>query len=152
MTTKTPLESFSPDLLAALLKGALEEVRLPMPYHKAVLFRRRLYTLRKTMNNMKHEKYPMVAKCEVRILWGQKVGLEAPKQPDLYNIRGVPRPADTNTPCIVILRPHDSEFTEILNKAGIKSDLEDDPLKGISEKKEHNPIADNFLSSFKPED
>lgn len=130
--TRTPIESFGPELMAALLAGAKKEIRIRMPYSKAISLRRRIYQLRFRMREDNHPSYHLAARTEIKVLWGAAAGLPEPAKPNVYNTRNVARPADTNEPSIMLLRPHDHEFADSLRSAGIETELHEDPLKGLS--------------------
>ena len=117
--TKTPIESFGPEALAALVKGAREEVRLQTTYRAAVHFRQRLNTLRTRMREENHELYPIVARTRIDIRWGRDADL--PDVAENRSKRGVRTPVDPNTEVLLILAPHDAGLAEALKKAGIEA-------------------------------
>lgn len=125
----SPVESFGPELLATLIKGAIETVEVPLPYRKAVRLRQRLYQLRSAMVAEKHPKADDVKRVHIKIAWGPEVLL-------VENARRVQRPKDNNSPCVVIVAPKDSEFFEALSRAGVViEDNSDSLLDGIGETK-----------------
>ena len=118
MPSKPPIESFAPEMLAVLLRGAREEVRLKTTYRAASHFRQRLNSLRSRMRETKHELYSIVARAEIKILWGADAGL-----PDIEvstSKRNVRYPTDSNSPAVLLLRPYDAELSTELQRLGIK--------------------------------
>lgn len=111
-----PVESFGPEILAALLRGATEPLVLPMPYKLGVRFRLRVHQLREAMRCTNHEKYKLCARVRVTIEWP----LGTPTEKSGRHII----PSDRNTMCVVTLKPNDTEFADLLLSAGI------DPLSG----------------------
>lgn len=122
MPRKLPLESFGPELTAALLEGAKREYSIALPYGAAVKFRHRIYQLRNAMREAKHHEYPAVARTKLTIAWDRDVVTQR-------NSRGYTWPRDRLTPCLVTISPNDSEFAPALRKAGVTvRDLDIDPL------------------------
>lgn len=113
-----PVESFGPEILAALLRGATEPLTLDMSYKMGIRFRLRIHQLREAMRRQAHEKYELVARVRVSIEWPDGTALE--KQGRYW----VPR--DRNTKCRITLKPNDAEFAAALSAAGI------DPLSGVT--------------------
>lgn len=140
--SKTPIESFGPELMALLLKGALGEVRVKMTYKRAVLLRRRIYQLRHAMREANDPNYTLAARAKLSILWGEKAGLAPSQSPDIHNSKNVPRPADTSCDAIFVVAPHDSEFTKALQDAGVKIDMPDIAL----------PVGNDILEDFVKDD
>ena len=114
---RNPLvESFGPELLAALLSaatGSLPPVRLP--WNKAIRFRQRLYSLRSAMRKAKHDKYHLVCRVKITISWPQDIPSERTGEHRV--------PADKHTICDVTLSPNDSEFSTALKNAGLDTSL-----------------------------
>lgn len=99
--TKEPLESFGPELVEIMLRAAKgERITLTFPTAKqAHTFRRRLYTLRRRLQDDRPDVYAIVCRCEVGV----------PKQAE--NNQGPIRPAT------ITLRVKDSEFSEVIKNA-----------------------------------
>ena len=118
--TKEPLESFGPELLEIMLRAAKgEKITLTFPTAKqAHTFRRRLYTLRRRLQEARPELYTIVCRCEV-----------GPPVQDPNN-QGPIRPAT------ITLRLKDSEFDEVIAAAKTEQgpittpSLPSDPLAG----------------------
>lgn len=127
-----PVASFGPEIMAALLRGARERFEVgPMPYRKAVAFHMRVHSLRRSMREENHPEYPLTSRALITVAWGPKAGL--PAVPEKFNSRNVPRPADPEAPAKLLIRPHDSDFNDVLLAAGVSADeLKRDPLDEIS--------------------
>ena len=128
MTKKShlPVASFGPELMAALLQGAAHDYSIQMPWKIAVRFRQRVYQLRAAMRAEKHEKLDLVSRVRIIVSW--------PKGTRLTKVAGnsFEYPHDPNTECTVRIAPADSEFADILNKAGITPHLGTDDIEIIS--------------------
>lgn len=119
------VESFGPELLAALLSAATGSLPpVTLPYNKAVRFRQRLYQLRNAMRKAKHEKYHLVCRVRITIEWDGKV--ETMKAGEHYV------PVDKRAPCRVTLTPNDSEFSSALKAAGLDTSLGADPVAEVA--------------------
>lgn len=121
--TKEPLESFGPELLEIMLRAAKgESITLTFPTAKqAHTFRRRLYTLRRRLQDDRPEVYAQVCRCEVG----------APKQAE--NNQGPIRPAT------ITLRLKDSEFSAVIAAAK----TEEGPIRGAElPSATSDPLAD----------
>jgi hypothetical protein len=98
--TRQPVSSFGPQLLAALLKGAVEKVEIPCPDQRTMQWLQlRIQTLRGAMEREGHPQYALVTRARTARSWNQKKGLDVD--------------------CKLIIQPHDSQFSDILTKAGI---------------------------------
>lgn len=118
----TPVESFGPELLAALIAGAKEKFEIELPYSSAVKFRQRIYQMRFAMRMANHDQATMVSRTRIQIVWPQGTEVKT-------NTKKVSWPKDPETPCKLIISPYDSEFAVALGKAGIKAlELQGDPL------------------------
>lgn len=114
-----PVESFGPEILSALLKGATTPTELEMSYKMGVRFRLRIHQLREAMRRANHEKYPLVARVRVTIEWPDGTPTEKSGRWIV--------PVDRSTKCKVTLKPNDAEFASFLTAAGIE------PLGGVDE-------------------
>lgn len=144
---QTPLESFGPELLAALIKGGREEVRIPFPqYRQASYFRARLHQLRNVMRSENHPMASVASKARVILLYGEKAGL-APV-PD----SGPKGPKDRSVPAVIVIKPQDAEFATILAAAGVTADdiRSSDELLGTAEATAPStaPLADPDFDSI----
>ena len=106
-----PLESFGPNIMAALLKGAVEGFEVWASYKDAIRFRQRIHRLRSAMREAKHSEYPIVARVKVTIRWPEGTKLEKSGR---YLV-----PTDRNTRVLLALRPNDSEFDDMLKNIGL---------------------------------
>lgn len=120
--SKTPVSSFGPELLAALIKGAAEPLELQCPNSAiATKLVQRLYTLRKRMREENHPQSALVQRAKVS---NQKGGRHL---------------------ATIFIRPHDYEYRDIFSNAGIAveqvrsnllSSLTDEPVTDLSK----NPL------------
>lgn len=124
--TPRPVESFGPEILAALLKGATDGISVSMPYRTAVRFRLRIHQLREAMRKSAHEKYELCSRVRVSVKW--------PEETEVTRLGRHFVPSDRSTPCLVLLQPNDTEFAEALRGAGI------DPLHGLELDNTPQPI------------
>ena|SRR5258706_9934156 len=115
--TPTPIESFGPELLNALIEGSKREIRIPTTYKAAVKFRQRCHQLRTRMREDKHPMYSTAARTRITILYGKAAGLTPVDE--LQNSKKVKYPKDPGVPALLVIAPHDSEFTKALEDAGI---------------------------------
>lgn len=119
---RRPIESFGSNLLDTLIKGSREEVKVIGPYRKAVKFRQRLYQLRAVMRDTKHPLYRNVASAYISITWESTVE-------EVVSSKNVKHPRDIEAEVTVTIQPQDSQFRDMLLKAGMKeADLQSDPL------------------------
>lgn len=110
-----PIESFGPEILAALLRGANEGLEFSAPYSTAVRFRLRIHQLREAMRKSGHEKYSLVARVRVSVKWSDDEPIEKQGQ---HNV-----PTNRAAKVLVSLRPNDEEFGSLLKSAGVDMDL-----------------------------
>lgn len=109
--TPRPVESFGPEILAALIKGATEPVRMTLSYKVGTRLRMRIHQLREAMRKSGHEKYNLVARVVVTVRWPSDTPTEKQGR---YNV-----PIDRNTKCEVKLQANDLEFADELRAAGV---------------------------------
>lgn len=110
--SKYPIESFGPELMEVLLKaGKGETVTLEFPARKdARRFQMRLHQLRGRMRALDHPDWKIVCRARTSLKW----------------VGGADEPAT------LTISPYDSEFGDVLKKAGIsKPVLPSDPLKEV---------------------
>lgn len=141
--TRYPVESFGPELMAVLLKGSREKVILKFEgaegagKKQAHAFHRRIHTLRSKMREEDHPDFNLAARALVSIFWGaratQEGGDKVPVEwaSDIAGKRGA----------IIVLRPRDSEFDDILKQAGVEV-----PKPSIPETYITQPPADEQAS------
>ena len=115
-----PVESFGPEILAALLRGATEMVQLPISYKLSIRLRLRIHQLREAMRKAAHPQYHLVARVRVTIQWPPDT--KTVKQ-GRHNI-----PEDRNTKCLVTLQPNDAEFADLHREAGVDPQLGSEPI------------------------
>lgn len=135
--SKLPVESFGPELLQALMAGALGEVKLKMPYGRAARFRQRIYQLRHAMRQAGHEKYELCSRVRISIVWSDGSGIDTHARPD----RG--------REALVVLSPHDSEFSSALLDAGLGISLPSAPpieAPSLDEARESRVFFDELLN------
>lgn len=124
-TSKPPIESFGPELMAALIEGSTKVFDFQLPYNDAVRFRRRIHQLRARMREEKHEKAMLVERARVSIIWGPDAGLPEIETRKINNAGRVP--VDLNAPVKIRIKPYDSEFAAALNAAGVKVNVDVGP-------------------------
>lgn len=107
-----PVESFGPELLAALLKGATEEVRVPMNWRQAIRFRQRVHQMREAMRRTSHPKYELCTKV--------RIGIELPPGTPTVKSGRHKVPSDPGIKVTLVLSPNDSEFGPLLAAAGVR--------------------------------
>jgi hypothetical protein len=117
--SRYPIESFGPEIMAALLKASREKVTIAFQsYRDAVRFQQRIHILRSQMRDLHHPMYPIAARVHTSVLFGRRAGLA---EVETYrNTKGMHYPRDRNIPAVIILKPRDSEFTAALNAAGVQ--------------------------------
>jgi hypothetical protein len=116
MTTprpKDPIDSFGAEVFNALVEGSKRRIELLMPYNDAVRLRLRIHRLRSQMRKEGHQLYGLVLKAELRIEL-------PPNIPTKVSSRGVHTPVDKTTVVKLVMSPRDSDFADILSKAGVK--------------------------------
>lgn len=98
--THSPVASFGPELLAALIKGGQEEVRVEFSSHReAFVLRQRLYGLRKALDA---ENHPLRAEARRAT---------------------IPNPQEISEgKWVLTIRPVDAGFSSALRNAGVSAD------------------------------
>ena len=112
-TGRYPVSSFGPELMALLLKASRERVEVPcesMTQMKALQMR--IHSLRGQMNRERHPNYALVTRVHTSCTW------DFDKFP---STRKKQFPKDA-TNCKLVLYPKDSQFTSILEAAGIHAE------------------------------
>lgn len=128
--TKPPIESYGPELMAALIAGSTKEFKFELRFGDCVKFRRRIHQLRTRMREEKHPQANLVERARVQILWGKAAreangGVGFTTEPSLkQNSNNYRTPSDPNTPALILIKPYDSEFADALSRAGLKIDTE----------------------------
>ena len=136
--SKPPVDSFGPELMEALLKGALNSYWVELPYSVAVKLRQRLYQLRLAMMEHRHEKYTLVSRVQVSIeikSTGQRIGGRVQ--------------ALGEEPCLVEIGPSDTRFVEALKLAGVEPRGLDDPIPDPEPDTRTQPGLDAFFEDLK---
>lgn len=143
-----PVSSFGPEVMAALLRGAREKFLIgPLPYRTAISFHMRIHSLRRAMGLEQHPHFGLVSRAKIKIIWGADAGLAAIEEKT--NERGVRRPTDTNAPVMLLIEPHDKDFTTYLVAAGISMDeLKEDPLDNLPIGGEPTRSTGDFLDEI----
>lgn len=106
-----PVESFGPELFALLIRAATTQVQFPLSYRRATRLRQRLHQLRESMRRSAHEHYELVSRVRITVRWPEETPVTKKGRTDV--------PIDGNVECEVTLQPNDSEFGDILERAGI---------------------------------
>lgn len=105
-----PVSSFGPELMELLIRGSKEEVRVPCDSMKQMKFlQMRIQTLRGAMAKERHPQYAIATRARVTCEWNFK------KHPSRKGLQFPPEAEE----CVLVIRPQDSQFSEILAKAGI---------------------------------
>lgn len=115
--TKYPIESFGPELMAALIAGGRKVVTLEFKSkNMAHRFQMRVNMLRARMRELNHPDFKVASRARVSIYWGEKGGW--------------PDDPDGKEHGKVIITPRDSEFGDALKDAKVKvEELANDPLE-----------------------
>jgi len=116
--TKYPIEAFGPELMTALVEGGRRRIVIPFSEgggegkKKAHTFQRRIHTLRQRMRQENHQDYMIAARAKVSLFWGDKAVSEG--GPEAWK-----DDPDGKRGALIVIRPHDSEFAEVLASVGI---------------------------------
>lgn len=117
-----PVSSFGPQLIAVWLKGTREEVRLEFPNKKiAQQFQLRLQMLRGAMTREGHEHAELVQRARTSLRVGIRAGEAHADDPEGLKY------------ALLVVYPADSQFTDILDAAGVKVSDNDALLLGNPE-------------------
>jgi hypothetical protein len=101
-------------LLAALLKGAREKVEIPCPDHRTMKWLQlRIQTLRGAMERERHPQYALVTRARTSREWNKAAGQDVG--------------------CVLVISPHDDQFTSLIEKAGVKVEPHYSDLLNIPE-------------------
>lgn len=139
--SRYPVSSFGPELMELLLKGAKEEVRIPCPDARTMQhLQMRIHMLRGAMSRERHPQYELATRARTARTWDKSVG------------------PDAN--CVLVVRPNDAQFSDILTKAGIVAsqgarDILDDtaaPSTPLDPTIEPTPSADDTTKPLSPYD
>jgi len=146
--TKTPLESFGPELFNALIEGSKRKITIPTDYRTAVKFRIRVHQLRHRLREDAHPLYGIAARTKVTIEWDET------KVETIVSRKKVHFPKNPLAPVTLTIAPHDSQFSEALAAAGIdvKTPLDSELLtspQGEPEASPERPTLDDLLKDFK---
>lgn len=137
------VESFGGELMAALLKGATDGLDLHLPFRSAIKFRKRVYSLRSSMAFYKHSQLSLAQRVSITIHWEDELGITR------HHSRTSSAPLDH--PCVVSLRPNDSEFGEALRQAGITLDITPEPetpTPSVGEAHHRSDLLKGLLDDF----
>jgi hypothetical protein len=147
--TKYPIESFGPEIMAALLRGSRERVDIPLEtYRKGAGLQRRIHHLRKLMRDQNHPQANIVSRTRTSLLWGRRAGYEDVEEK--INSNGVHYPTDRSCPVILRLAPFDSEFTDALTKAGISLPEIGEPPTAPPAQEEVDDYLEDILRNTPP--
>lgn len=141
---KAPIESFGPELFNALIEGSKRTIDIPTIYRQAVVFRIRAHQLRHRMREDNHPLYSVAARTRITITWDANTET-------VINKKKIKFPKDPNTPVVLTIAPHDSQFAAALSAAGIdvKTPLNRDLIGGATTDEEPIPTLDDLLKDFK---
>ena len=98
--SRYPVSSFGPELMAILLKGARERVAIPCPDQRFMKYlQMRIQMLRGAMAREKHPNYTLVTRTRTTRTWNTALGKDVD--------------------CVLIVAPNDSQFSDVLQRAGV---------------------------------
>lgn len=101
-TSRYPVSSFGPELLQVLIEGAQRPVEIPFPDQRTMKhFQMRIHMLRGAMQREAHPQFALATRARTSRSWNREKGKDAE--------------------CVLTVRPNDSQFTDILDRAGIKT-------------------------------
>ena len=105
-----PVSSFGPELMALLVKASQNRVEVPCKsMNQMKSLQMRIHSLRGAMGREKHSQYGLVTRVHTSCTWDFE-------QFPSTKAKQFPKNA---TGCKLVLYPKDSQFTDILNAAGI---------------------------------
>jgi hypothetical protein len=126
--SRSPVSSFSPELLVALLKGAREKVEIPCPDQRTMQYlQMRIQMLRGAMGREGHPQYALVTRARTTRTWNAKVS--------------------KNTDCVLVIQPNDSQFNKVLKDAGIEATQNDQDLLDETITPSIDPNGDDSITS-----
>lgn len=151
--SRTPVASFGNELFSLLIKASRQRVEVEFPtWNLGLRCQQRIHMLRAAMQREGHEKYLIVSKVRTSLLWGSRAGYT-----DVNNkkVRNTTTPADKLCPAKLVLQPQDSEFNELIRKAGVEVEplettIVSPPIHGItgSSPSLPHPTLDDILNSI----
>lgn len=141
------IESFGPELLELLKRGARERVEISrdsagnlIPYRRIHYLRMRLSMLRGVIRRNDHELKKIVSRCGMQVLWGERAGYDPVE--DHIGKKNNRRPKDTMTPAKLILQPNDAQFEDLLNPLNLSiNQLEPTHEQSLSGKESSQPSS-----------
>lgn len=108
--TRYPIESFGPELRELLLKGSIQRIELKgIKRRVGHRLQQRLNMLRSRMLALNHPDHKIVARARVSLIWGKRLDPDS-----TYGGK------DMDQPAMLVVAPHDSDFTDIIKKAGVE--------------------------------
>lgn len=122
---KAPIESFGPELMAILQRGARERLVVELPSSAAAhSLRRRIHTLRARLRDADDDRYLVASKVRLSILYG---ALAVPFANPAMKYK-------------LIAQPHDAQFRAAIEAAGVNID---DSLVDVAP---HDPMNESIPS------
>lgn len=137
-----PLESYAPELLDLLLRGAQSPVEVKLSYKECVNTRLRLAQLRVTMRKLDHPMTKLAERAQVKII----IPADTPSGIRLDHRRNK-YPRDKNDICILQVSPVDHKIAGLLRAQGIDGGLTGDAL-GDAAPPRPRPLEDEDGASF----
>lgn len=130
-SSRYPVSSFGPELLAILLKGARERVEIPCPDQRYMKYlQMRLQMLRGAMAREAHPQYGLVTRARTTRQWDASISKDAN--------------------CVLVVQPNDAQFSGVLAAAGIKvSDVDQDLLDSPDLLPDVETVDSNPYAKFK---
>src|SRR5687768_1864831 len=103
---RQPVSSFGPELMQLLIEGSQREVKVPCDSMAQMKhLQHRIHSLRGAMARERHPQYAIATRAKTALTWNKEAF------PGKF-----PREA---TNCILTIAPHDSQFKDLLEKAGV---------------------------------
>lgn len=98
--SRYPVSSFGPELLEVLIAGAQRRVEIPFPDQRTMKhFQMRIHMLRGAMSRENHAQYSLATRARTSRSWNREKGKDVE--------------------CVLTIQPNDSQFGDILTRAGI---------------------------------
>lgn len=132
--SRYPVASFGPELMAALVKGSREEITIPCPDAKTLLFlQNRIHMLRGAMGREKHPNYGLVQRARTSRMWDEPDG------------KRVAKPTKSASNFRLIIRPNDQQFASMIKAAGVVVD--DAAMRDVLETTETSTPTDPSINT-----
>lgn len=132
--SRYPVDSFGPELMAALVKGSREIITIPCPDAATLLFlQQRIHMLRGAMGREKHPNYTLVQRARTSRMWDEPDG------------KRVAKPTKAATNFRLIIQPNDHQFADLIKQAGV--DVDEGAMRDVLEDKSPSTPSDPSLNT-----